>query len=116
MNTCLCCFEDYIVKCGTTIQVNAKLTPATQYTWVITDKFERQYSGDVTTDVDGFFSIPVEDLPPGLLTEYSGEFKLQVFTADACAPEQFKVAQVTDCIRFTISAGNREKNNLGCEF
>jgi hypothetical protein len=117
MNTCTCCFEDYLVKCGDAIQVNAMLTPATSYTWVITDKFNRQYSGTATTDADGFFSIQVTDLPPGLLTEFSGEFKLQVYAdAEACAPVRFLIAQVSDCINFTISAGTREKNNLGCAF
>lgn len=117
MNTCTCCFEDYLVKCGETINVFAKLTANTQYKWVVTDKFNRQYSGNFTTDADGFWTIPVADLPAGLLTEFSGEFKLQVFpTDDDCAPVKFQIAQVTDCISFTISAGTRVKDNLGCEF
>lgn len=117
MNTCTCCFEDYLVKCSTTIQVNAKLDPITDYNWVITDKFNRQYSGAFTTDENGFWNIPIADLPAGLLTEFSGEFKLQVYVGNTnCAPINFLIAQTTDCINFTISAGTREKNNLGCTF
>lgn len=100
----------------------AQLTPLTQYEWVITDKFNREYSGIFTTDADGFWQIPVADLPEGLLTEYSGNFTLQVYEFEVypsqakCAPVKFKIAQEYDCINFNLRAGTREKNNLGCEF
>jgi hypothetical protein len=114
---CNCCFTDYLVKCSTEINVYAKLTPSTAYEWVITDKFNRQYSGSFTTDAEGFWSIPVASLPDGLLTEFSGRFSLQVFEdGTTCAPIKFLIATETDCIDFTVSAGTREKNNLGCEF
>lgn len=117
INDCTCCFTDYLIKCSTEINVFAKLTPTTDYVWVITDKFNRQYSGEFTTDAEGFWSIPVADLPAGLLTEFSGSFMLKVYdAADSCSPVRFLIAQETDCINFTISAGTREKNNLGCEF
>lgn len=117
MNTCLCCYEDFLVKCGENIQVFAKMTPDTQYFWIITDKFDRQYQGRVTTDEDGFCVILTGDLPAGLLTEFSGSFKLQFFEeTNSCAPVTFTIAQQTDCINFTLRAGNREKNNLGCGF
>lgn len=111
------CFTDYIVQCNDTINVFAKLQPNEQYYWVITDKFTRQYAGDFTTDVNGFWAIPVTDLPEGLLTEYSGTFTLQVFAdAYACSPLTFLIAQEYDCLVFNIRAGTRVKNNLGCEF
>ena len=117
MNTCTCCFTDYLVKCSETINVFAKLSPAATYKWVITDKFNRQYSSDFETDGDGFWAIPVSSLPAGLLTEFSGEFTLQVFPSlDNCAPVKFQVSQVVDCITFGVRAGTWEKNNLGCEF
>lgn len=115
-NNCTCCFTDYLVKCSTEINVFAKLTASTEYTWVITDKFDRQYSGAFTTDGDGFWSIPVTELPAGLLTEFSGSFKLQVYQGENCAPVNFEVMQVTNCIVFDVHAGTREKNNLGCYF
>lgn len=117
MNTCICCFKDYLVKCSDTINVFAKLAAATQYKWVVTDKFDSQFEGDFTTDADGFWAIPVADLPAGILTEFSGEFKLQVYSADNnCAPVMFQIAQVTDCITFSVRGGTRVKDNLGCEF
>lgn len=117
MTTCNCCFTDTLAKCETEIEVFAMLTPLTAYRWVITDKFHNKYEGDITTDANGFFSIPVADLPDGMLTQYSGTFSLQVYQQDsACAPEKFKIASVHDCIEFSISGGTFEKNNLGCEF
>src|ERR1044072_9876217 len=112
MNTCVCCFNDYLVKCNEDIIVNAQLLPSTSYTWVITDKFNRQYSGSITTDANGIVpAIPITELPAGLLTEFSGEFTLQFFDADNdCSPAQFKIAQVTTCISFTVQPGTREKN------
>jgi len=112
-----CCFTDTIAKCETEIQVNAMLDPETFYRWVITDKFGNKYEGEVQTDTQGFFTIPVEDLPAGLLTQYSGVFKLQVFQLyAACGPEKFKVAGLYDCIEFEITGGTFVKNNLGCDF
>lgn len=121
MNNCKCCFEDYLVKCSDTINVFAALEPLTQYQWVITDKFNRQYSGIFTTGADGFWQIPIDDLPAGLLTEFSGDFKLEVYEFEvypstACKPVKLTIAQQYECISFTVSAGTREKNNLGCEF
>jgi hypothetical protein len=115
--TCTCCFEDYLVKCDTVIRVNAKLDPNTGYVWIITDKFNREYSGQVETNNDGYFDIPVEDLPAGLLTEYSGNFTLQIQAVNAtCGPIRFRMAQEYDCINFTMRAGTHEKNFLGCTF
>lgn len=117
MSMCYSCFTDFIARCNDNIFVKAQLEPATNYNWLITDKFENQYQGDFTTDANGFWAISIADLPSGLLTEYSGQFKLQVFTSgDVCAPQQFKIAQVTDCILFTINGGNRIKDTIGCEF
>lgn len=116
-NTCTCCFTDYIVKCSESIRVNAKLEAETDYMWVITDKFNRQYHGTFTTNSNGAFDIPVAELPAGLLTEYSGNFKLEVFdNAEACTPVKFLIAQEVDCIVFDIHAGTRVKDFLGCEF
>jgi hypothetical protein len=114
---CTCCFEDFIVRCTDYIQVYAKLEPNTNYFWVITDKFDKQYGGSFTTDADGFWRIQVEDLPEGLLTEYSSSFNLQVFEdAYGCSPVKFKVAQDYDCIQFNVRGGLRNKITLGCEF
>lgn len=112
---CNSCFHDYLAKCNLEIQVYAQLLPLTDYTWIITDKFTNKYQGTFTTDADGFWTIPVDELPPGMLTQYSGEFKLEV-QDEGCKPVKFKVAQEYDCINFTIKGGNYEKDTLGCSF
>jgi hypothetical protein len=115
MTSCACCFTDYLAKCNSAITVFAQLSPLTQYTWVITDKFGKKYQGEFTTDSDGFWTIPVEELPAGLLTEYSGLFTLEVMDS-GCKPVKFKVAQEFNCIDFVIKGGTYEKDTLGCDF
>lgn len=115
INTCDCCFTDYIAKCNTELTVYGQLAPLTTYTWVIRDKFSKEYSGEFTTDADGFWAIPVDELPPGLLTEYSGLFTLRVMDS-GCKPVRMKIAQQYDCIDFVVKGGTYEKDNLGCDF
>lgn len=112
---CNCCFTDFIAKCNLSLQVYAQLAPLNDYTWVITDKFGNKYQGEFTTDSGGFWTIPVDQLPSGLLTQYSGEFTLQVQDI-GCKPVKFKVAQEYDCINFTVKGGTYEKNTIGCDF
>lgn len=115
MPECCTCFTDYLAKCNTEIRVYAQLASLTDYTWVITDKFSKKYQGEFTTDAEGFWSIPVDELPSGLLTEYSGLFTLQVMDT-GCKPVNMKIAQEYSCIDFIIKGGTYEKSNLGCEF
>lgn len=116
--SCETCFPDFIAKCNEAINVYAQL-PALpvydSYRWVITDKNGHKYEGAFTVDEDGFWEIPVEDLPEGLLTQYSGRFKLEVFDA-GCKPVKFKVAQEYSCITFDVKGGTFEKSSLGCHF
>jgi hypothetical protein len=112
---CNSCFQDYLAKCNLEIQVYAQLSPLSDYTWIITDKFGSKYQGEFSTDSDGFWEIPVDELPSGLLTQYSGEFKLQVQDS-GCKPVKFKIAQEYDCINFTVKGGTYEKDTLGCDF
>lgn len=115
MPECCTCFTDYIAKCNTELTVYAQLSPLTDYTWIITDKFSNKYSGPFTTDSDGFWSIPVDELPAGLLTQYSGLFTLEVQDS-GCKPVKFKIAQEYTCIDFTVKGGTYEKDALGCDF
>ena len=110
---CTCCFVDTLAKCESEIVLNITLPPYYDYRWVITDKFGNKYQGELNDER----TIPVEDLPAGLLTQYQRELMLQIFQSgsQACVPEKFKVAGMYDCISFTISGGTFEKNNLGCE-
>lgn len=115
MPECCTCFTDFLAKCNTEITVYAQLVPTTEYTWVITDKFSKKYQGTFTTDAEGFWTIPVDELPPGLLTEYSGLFTLEVMDS-GCKPIKFKVAQEFTCIDFVVKGGTYEKDTLGCYF
>lgn len=110
-------FHDYIVNCTDGIQVNAYLTPLTDYRWQITDKFEKRYDGPVTTDADGNFLISVDELPEGLLSQYSGQFTLQVFEVDnACRQVQMNLSSYYDEVCFEVKTGGVYfiKNNIGC--
>lgn len=108
-------FTDFIAKCNTTLTVYAKLTPETAYRWIITDKFDAKYEGAFTTDIDGFFQIPLEDLPDHLLNEYAGNFLLQI-QDDTCKPIKFMVASEYQAINFSVKAGTYIKDHLGCPF
>jgi len=112
---CSTCFTDFIAKCNLELQVYAQLAPLSDYTWIINDKFGNKYQGTFTSDADGFWTIPVDQLPPGLLTQYSGLFTLEVQDS-GCKPVKFKIAQEYNCIDFTIKGGTYEKNTLGCDF
>lgn len=112
---CNCCFTDYLAKCNLSIQVYAQLTPLSDYRWIISDKHGNKYQGEFTTDSDGFWEIPVDELPSGLLTQYSGEFTLQVQDS-GCKPTKFKLAGEYDCINFTVKGGTHEKDTIGCDF
>lgn len=115
MSNCACCFEDYIAKCNLEIQMYLQLAPLTGYRWVITDKFDKKYEGDFTSDANGFWVIPVSDLPSGLLTEYSGLFTIEILDS-GCRPVKFKAAQEFYCAQFTVKGGTYEKDTLGCDF
>lgn len=118
--SCSTVFSDYISNCQDAITVNAVLDPSTEYKWVITDKFNKEYSGVVTTDTDGHFVIPVEDLPDGLLTQYSGEFSLSIWTNTGiygdiqCDQVKIPIAKYYDSILFEVKGGTNQKSNIGC--
>lgn len=117
MNSCACCFSDFLAKCETEIRLFITLPVYASYRWVITIPSGNKYQGDLITSEDGGYTIPVADLPDGLLTQYAGEMRLEIFEAGdtTCAPVKFFVASMYDCIEFTIKGGSFEKNNLGCE-
>jgi len=108
-------YFDYISNCTDTVVVNANLDPTTSYQWLIEDKFGNQYSGAFTSDSDGNFEIPVEDLPEGLLNSYGGEFSLKVVENYSCREVSLNMKASYDAILFQVKAGTRVKDNLGCE-
>jgi hypothetical protein len=115
---CSTCFNDFIAKCNEEINVFAQL-PALpvyeSYKWVITDGQDRKFEGDFVVDENGFWQIEVDDLPEGLLTQYSGDFRLEVYDS-SCKPVKFKIAQEYDCITFEIKGGTFTKDYIGCSF
>lgn len=113
--SCQNAFYDFLCNCNDAIKVNALLEPAKPYIWVITDKFDREYTGEEISDGDGFLTIPVASLPDGFLTEFSGDFKLEIMVDD-CQKIDFKLASFYDRIIFNVKGGPRVKNNLGCDF
>jgi hypothetical protein len=113
--TCQTCFTDCIGRCPEGITVYAFLQANSaylQYKWVITDKFNNAYQGYFVTGETGEFIIPPDDLPEGLLTEWSGEFKLQVFDEDD-TPVRFYMVQEYDCVNFTVKGGTLVKDTIG---
>jgi hypothetical protein len=117
MTPCSCCFTDTLAKCEEEIRLFITLPVYASYRWVITDKFGHKYQGTLTPHADGGYAIPVDELPAGLLTQYSGSMKLEIFEEgdSACSPVNFFAAGMYDCIEFSITGGTFEKNNLGCE-
>lgn len=114
---CTDSFYDQISNCNTAVRVNALLIPATPYIWVITDKFGKEYSGVSITNANGFFDIPISELPDGFFMPFSGEFKLEIFEeTNACKAIDFKIAKYFDSIVFSVADGSRVKDNLGCDF
>lgn len=109
-------FTDYLVQCPEGIDVNlvADAPPYSALRWLIIDKFGNQYTGDVITNGNSGFTIPVSDLPAGLLTSYSGDFSLSVLDTDhGNKVVPILVAGYYDSIRFYVERGTRIKNNLG---
>lgn len=110
-------FRDFLVKCSDRIRLNIILPilPYAAYSWLITDKFGNQFTGTLLQDDDGYF-IDLEDLPAGLLTEFSGDFVVKILRNDLeCKPTPLLVAKYYDSIEFCVRPGSREKDYLGCK-
>lgn len=118
MPTCNPCYNDFI-SCGlTTLNVIGRLVANAPYTWTITNK-DRKYSGSITTNTAGGFTIPVSEFPEGLLNPYAGSFVLSVKNTDAydCNGSTWNNSAYCtpyDCIEFEVLTGTFVKNTLGC--
>jgi len=116
---CTPCFNDYI-SCGlTSIRVIGTLVPDAPYVWIIRTAQNAMYSGEVTTNSAGGFTIPVISLPPALLNPYAGIFTLTVRAADAyeCNSSTWNDSAYCDgydCISFEVRNGDHVKDTLGC--
>lgn len=110
--SCSNCFTDTISNCQTNLTVRTLLTPATTYRWIITDKFGKKYSNTAVANASGYLVIPVTQLPEGMLTSYSGDFKMEI--QDTVGKEiVFKMVGEYTCIEFTVTGGSYEKSTIG---
>lgn len=115
---CLPCFKDWI-SCGNeSLSIVGTLLPATAYNWILENK-GAVYSGEATTDANGYFTIPVSELPDGLLNPYAGTFQLTINANDAyqCNSSTWNDSAYCtpyDCILFEVVNGTAVKNTLGC--
>jgi hypothetical protein len=112
---CSSSFHDYLVQCpdGITVNLVADAGPYSALRWLIIDKFSNEYSGNLITNGNGGFTIPVDELPEGLLTSYSGVFELKVLDVDNNRPIPFYIAGSYDSIVFEVRRGDYIKNELG---
>ena len=116
MNDCCkpCCFEDSISGCPETIKVNAKLTAATTYNWIITDYHGNKYSQEFTTNADGYGTISTESLPDGFCNPASAGFTIEVkkiLTDSEVVPLVFPVSY--ECIKISNTGGDLDKSEIG---
>jgi hypothetical protein len=115
---CLPCIKDWI-SCGNTeLFVAGTLAADSAYIWQIENK-GAIYQGQATTDANGNFTIPVSELPNGLLNPYAGAFTLTVMADDAyqCNSSTWNdsaYCTAFDCIIFEVVNGTAVKNTLGC--
>lgn len=108
-------FHDYICKCADTILFNVNVDPGADYHYVITDKFGNKFSADITSDGDGQISIPVNQLPEGLFTQYSGTFSFELYMDNTlCTPVLLNMKRKYREALFHVEPGNFEKSNVGC--
>src|SRR6476620_4066207 len=115
--SCKTCFEDYICKCVPYDEVITIKTylPAGEYTFVLTDSAGRKFSGVATRISGGSLEIAIADLPDGLLTEFSGEFKIEIFNDETCnKPLNLPIVSQYDCITISVSGGTIDKSSIGC--
>lgn len=73
-----------IPECVETFKIPTGLIPevGTDYTLVVTDRFNHKYSVDAELDEDGIITVTVDDFPLGLFTRYSGPSMFEI--TDGC--------------------------------
>jgi hypothetical protein len=99
---CTECYEISLPACVDSILVKAGLLANANYTWVIEDKFGNKYSKLVTTDVAGFLTILLSDLPTGLLNPYAGTLTLTILNALGETVSFNYNSEVYECVSFSM--------------
>lgn len=81
INRCDLCYNVKVLSCTDTIEINAGLTPSTQYTVFLEDNHSNIYTRTLTTDGSGAFTLTVSDFPDGMFNAYSGSYEVSVSTS-----------------------------------
>jgi hypothetical protein len=114
MNVCCDnCFDSFLSNCPTGITVNAGLTPAESYKWIITDKFQSRYQNTVVADGNGSIVIAAADLPAGFFNPFAGEFGLQIVDPVTNVPQPMRLCRYYDCVQAQITGGNDTEDQIG---
>lgn len=75
--------------------------PSEAITVIITDKFNHQYIFLVDTDTASLAVLDLDELPPGLLNPYAGDF--QLFIENNGLPVPFEIDDKEyDCLLFHV--------------
>lgn len=87
--SCQNCYEVRIPECPSSLTVLAQLDVNSDFVVTITDKFNKRFTQEVTTDSNGSFEIDLTDIPAGTFNRHAGNFRIEVFLAEnnTCDPE-----------------------------
>lgn len=106
INDCSTCYEIVLPECGETLTIKAGLTPNTDYSYTIVDKFDNAYQKFFTTDSNGAFIVDYNDFPDGYFTRFSGTFNLMVMRSNAYCEQSSLTfcGNQYDCLSFSFTA------------
>jgi hypothetical protein len=110
---CPACYQDYISECSIGFVINAGLTADTDYSALITDKFNHKYKIDFTTDGAGIGYVYLEGIPEGLLNPYSGIFKVEILDVEWNKVQMTINGDTYTCIEFDVHGEVYSKTWLG---
>lgn len=71
-------FEAEVNCCADELYIEANLLPNTHYKTELTDKFNKKFIQDVTSDSQGVLILDLTAYPDGLFNQYAGAFTLNI--------------------------------------
>jgi hypothetical protein len=80
--SCESCYDADVKSCSTELVLKAGLGAATDYYWLLKDKFDKLVQRLVTTNGDGDLTIDLSVLPDGATNPFSGHYELSLRTGD----------------------------------
>ena len=119
---CEKCFEAELPQCSGDIKVNANLSPSTAYLYTLVSPKGNKYIRAFVSDINGSFTIDVDNLPKGLFIPTKSKFMLTVKSSlNDCEPQDMKFCIDTietpfKCVLFSIVNTSNEPiiNFIGC--